>query len=134
MAQDNKDKATPANKATEAVEKEQLENGIPESARTNGEKRGEGAGVVAEPETRSFNERTAVRQPFILEDGTQDNGAKDLEKIDGAKGESTRLGNNTVREDTRQAIKDGKLPASDQPKGTLPGEETKEDRVKNPVE
>lgn len=132
MAQDNK--STPANKATEAVEKDQLENGIPESAQTNGQKNGEGAGTVGVPEERSFNERTAVRQPFILEDGTQDNGARDLSKIDGAKGESTRLGNNTVREDTRTAIENGVIPASDQPKGTVGDEKANEDdKVKNPV-
>lgn len=103
---------------------------IPESAMTNGQKNGEGAGVVGEAVETSFNERTAVRQPFILENGQQDNGARDLDKIDGARGESTRLGNNTVREDTRQAIKDGKIPASDQPEGTLKGEE---EPAKNPV-
>lgn len=85
---------------------EDAENQIPESARTNGEREGRGVRTptVGVTEERSFNERTAVRQPFILEDGTQDNGAKDLKDQDAAQGESTRKGNQTVREDTRDAI------------------------------
>lgn len=131
---DRTNTSTPTDAEVQAAKERQEEQaGIPDSALTNGQKDGRGQGTVGEPETTSFNERTAVRQPFILEDGTQDNGARDLELQDGARGEATRLGNNTVREDTRQAIKDGKIPASDQPEGTLPGEEREEDKVKNPV-
>lgn len=110
-------------------DKEVKDNGkVPESARTNGEKRDTGrTPTVGEPETRSFNERTAVRQPFILDDGTQDNGARDLSEIDGAKGRSTREGDQSTREDTKDAIDKGLVPASDEP-------DVDEEPVKNPVE
>lgn len=101
---------------------------VPESAKTNAERRGDDprTPTVAEPENRSFNERTSSTQPFILDDGTQDNGARDLENQDGSSGESSREGNQSVREDTKDAIADGVIPASDEP-------DVDEKPVKNPV-
>lgn len=132
MAKQSSNQKVSGDDRATATDQSDVDKSIPDSARTNGELDGRSRETVGEPVGTSFNERTAVRQPFILEDGTQDNGALDLDNIDGAKGESTREGNNTVREDTRQAIEDGVLPASDQPKGTLPGEEEDLGRAKNP--
>lgn len=101
---------------------------VPESAKTNGEKDQDNprTPTVGEPENRSFDERTSSTQPFILKDGTQDNGARDLESQEGSSGASSREGNQSVREDTKDAIADGVIPASDEP-------DVKEEPVKNPV-
>ena len=101
---------------------------VPESARTNGERNGS---TVREPQvgeevTTSFDERTSAVQPFILEDGTQDNGARDLEEPEGARRTTSREGNQSTVEDTKDAIDKGVLPASDQP-------EVDEEPAKNPV-
>lgn len=100
----------------------------PKSALTNGEKDGRGVHTptVGVTENRSFDERTGVRQPFVLDDGTQDNGAKDLDAQEGASAQSTRKDNNTAVEDTKTAIDKGLLPASDQP-------DVKDEPVRNPV-
>lgn len=113
-----------ATKQTKKVD----ENKVPDSAKTNGELDGSTVREpsVAEPVTTSFDERTGVTQPFLRADGSQDNGAEDLEEPEGARRETTREGNQTTVEDTKDAIEDGKLPASDQP-------DVDEEPAKNPV-
>ena len=100
----------------------------PESARTNGERDGRGVRTpqVGEEVTTSFDERTSAVQPFILEDGTQDNGARDLEEPEGARRTTSREGNQSTVEDTKDAIDKGVIPASDQP-------EVEETPPQNPV-
>lgn len=61
---------------------------------TSGDERISTVGV---PEKLSFDERTAVTQPFMREDGTQDNGARDLDKVDGAKGKKEDKVRNPIK-------------------------------------
>ncbi len=104
----------------------------PKSALTNGEKDGRDvrAPQVAEPETRSFDERTGVAQPFLRADGSQDNGARDLSKPEGARRESNRDGNKTTVEETDKAIEEGIVEGGKQ---VVPGDETELEPAKNPV-
>lgn len=85
------------------------EDKIPESAKTNGEKNGTDvrSPQVGEPVKTSFDERTSAGAPWLKADGSQDNGAVNLDEPEGARKESAREGNKTTVEETEQAIKDG---------------------------
>ncbi len=90
--------------------------------------RGSSEGRVGEPVTSSFDERTGVTQPFVRVDGSQDNGAADLEEPEGARRETTREGDKTTVEETNTAIKEGTISGTQK----IGSEEAKE-APKNPV-
>lgn len=69
--------------------------------------RGKSEDRVGVPVESSFDERTGVTQPFVMPDGTQDNGAPKPEDVDGASRTSTREGDKTTVEETNVAIKEG---------------------------
>lgn len=50
----------------------------------------------------TFDERTGVVQPFVTEDGKQDNGQRDLDKVTGAKGGTTREGNTPTAKEVEE--------------------------------
>ena len=89
--------------------KQDQESQVPESAKTHGERTGEGVRTptVGEPVETSFDERTSAQAPWLKADGAQDNGAVDLSKPEGARASQSREGNKTTVEETEQAIKDG---------------------------
>lgn len=89
--------------------------------------RGDSKDRVGEEVKTSFDERTGVTQPFVKEDGTQDNGAPDLEENTGARRASTREGDKTTVEETETAIEEGTVEGN-QSFGT-----DEDDQPKNPV-
>lgn len=100
-----------------------------EDGRTNPEEvRAKSTDRVGTPVETSFDERTGVAQPFLRQDGSQDNGAADLDEQEGARRETTREGNNTTVEDTEVAIKEGVVEGPQK----LGSKEAKE-APKNPV-
>lgn len=122
MAKDNDNKVVEDTKVQDPAQvnedqnrvttnKQDEEQQVPESARTNGEKDGRGVRTptVGEPVTTSFDERTSAVQPFLKADGTQDNGAADLSEPEGARRTTSREGDNTTVEDTEKAIKNGDI-------------------------
>lgn len=86
------------------------------------------AGQVGEKVTTSFDERTGVTQPFVMPDGTQDNGLRNPEKAEGARAESTREGEATTVEETDKAIKEDIVEG---PQRTV--DDAAKDKPKNPV-
>ena len=105
---------------------------VPESAKTNGEKNGTTVREpqVAEPETRSFDERTSAQAPWLRKDGSQDNGARDLTAPEGARAAQSREGDKTTVEETDKAIKDGVIEGRKQ---VVPGDDKDLEPAKNPV-
>lgn len=90
--------------------------------------RGDSKDRVGTPVKSSFDERTGVTQPFVREDGSQDNGAADLEEPEGARRETTREGDKTTVEETNTAIEEGTV------SGTQAiGSEQEQNPPKNPV-
>lgn len=85
-------------------------------------------GEVGEKITTTFDERTGVTQPFVKADGTQDNGAANLEKQEGASRESTRRGDKSTVEETEKAIKEGIV------EGEQRIDDAEKEKPKNPVE
>lgn len=83
---------------------------------------------VGEPVTSSFDERTGVTQPFVMSDGSQDNGAPKPEDVDGASRRTTREGESTTVEDTNVAIKEGTVEGPQHL-----GSEEAQEPPKNPV-
>lgn len=91
-------------------------------------RRGDSEGRVGEPVTSSFDERTGVTQPFVRVDGSQDNGAADLEEPEGARRETTREGERTTVEETNTAIEEGTISGTQKI-----GSEEEQAAPKNPV-
>lgn len=91
-------------------------------------RRGPSEGRVGEPVTSSFDERTGVTQPFVRQDGSQDNGAADLGEPEGARRETTREGDKTTVEETNVAIEEGTVSGTQKI-----GSEEEQAPPKNPV-
>lgn len=105
----------------------------PKSAYPKNSDNGAGAGrepQVGEPVTSTFDERTSTAQPFLMADGRQDNGARDLDAPEGAKGATSREGDNTTVEETDKAIEEGTVEGGKQ---VVPGDPTDLEKPKNPV-
>ena len=62
--------------------------------------------TVSTPEG-SFHDRTGVAQPWMTEDGKQDNGQENLDEVYGARGGATREGSSSTVEETDKAIDEG---------------------------
>lgn len=57
---------------------------------------------VAKEEGKTFDERTSAAQPFMKEDGTQDNGAENPEEAEGAKASQSREGDKNTADEAKQ--------------------------------
>lgn len=101
----------------------------PKSALTNGQVDGRDVREpsVGEPVNTSFDERTSVTQPFVLSDGTQDNGAAHPENAEGARATVSREGDNTAVEDSKTAVANGDI------EGKVKPADEADETPKNPV-